>query len=164
MSKFRMNSIVRLCRFFLPKYFNHRFFLHLAIIRACDFRGMVSYPHSPSSFVVFSFPRWLDFRVLGFLNYLLSFPISLFSFIYSSHASPHHYLYDASRYAHDGNMCMWVDNVDLELVSTQFCRQSTRQCARRRTRQYVRHCVRQYFRHRTTLRSKPIFRHRITTL
>ena len=155
MSKYiRMNAVVRLRRFHLPGYANYMFYFHLAIIWFYDFRGMISYSGS-RSLVAFSFPRWLDCPVPTFLNYLLSLPIFLLSFIHPAYAR-RFYFYNASRYIQDGNMYIWVNNSDLEVVSTQFCRQSAKQ----HTRQCVRQCVRQYFRQRISLRTKPIFRHR----
>jgi len=157
-----MDAIVRLRRFPLPtysrrKYLNYRLSLHLAIIWAYDFRGMVSYPDWPRTLVAFSFPRWLDCPVPAFANYLMSLPISLLAFINPGYAG-RSYLYDASRYLHDGNIYIWVDNIDLELVSTQFCRDSARQRARRQTRQRLKERAKKRARVRITLRTKPLFR------
>lgn len=152
-----MDAIVRLRRFPLPTPLNHRLSLHLSIIWVYDFRGMVSYPDWPRTLVCFSFPRWLDCPFPSFANYLLSLPFALLSFINPGYAG-RPYLYNASRYVHDGNMYIWVNNSDLEIVSNQFCRQSARQSARRRARWRVRCRVRQNLR-RLTLRAKPIFRH-----
>jgi len=152
-----MDAIVRLRRFPFSIYANHRLFLHLSIIWVYDFRGMVSYPDWPRSLVCFSFPRWLDCPFPPFANYLLSLPLTLLSFVNPGYAG-RPYLYNASRYVHDGTMYIWVNNADLQVVSNQFCRDSARQSARRRVRWRVRCRVRQHPK-RLTLRTKPIFRH-----